>query len=296
MFTRSTPGQVGQAGLFVVHLADLPTHGGEAIRQNASGEPAMGRETRYYYPFDGVDHPGGLQTLGQLVFVASDCDKVEQCGPHTFVDVLDLSEPAAPAALLQRLRIGDQGEPGNVDTITSVAVTRLETGHVLLFVLGKDALHEGWFYVSDRTTIDRETRWLYRGYWTRPLGIRDEYQSTTFVSECETGDIFMFGTGNGEFDEASVLVGDALGKAPGTDSMSLLKLARDDQGQLAMDVVGTRSFDPGGDGYCTFRAAASVHPTPAHSLAVYCSARKAQTDLLGRPDSKLKLEEFAFVP
>ena len=60
-----------------------------------------------------------------------------------------------------------------------------------------------------------------------------------------------------------------------------------------MDVVRARTFDPGGDGSCTFRAAASVHATSDHELLLYCSPRKAETDLLGRPSHTLKLALFA---
>lgn len=272
VLTRSTPGLPDGAGLFMVQMSSL--------------------ETRFYYPIDGVDHPGGLQTLGQYAFVASDCHKELRCGARTFVDIFDLSSPGSKQAFVQRFRIGDQGEPGGTSTVTSVAVTRLHTGHLLMFMLGKDSLHEGWFYVSDRAELSSDTHWSYRGYWTLPLGADDEYQNTSFVTECETGDIYMLGMGNGRLDVAAQIVGDTLGRAAGTESMSLLKL-RVGEGQLGMDLVATRTFDPGGDGYCTFRAAASVHATAQHELVLYCSTRKSPAPLLGSANSVLKLAVFA---
>jgi hypothetical protein len=271
--TRSTPGQPAGAGLFLVQMSSL--------------------ETRFYYPIEGVDHPGGLQTFGQYAFVASDCHRELRCGSRTFVDIFDLSSLGSKRAFVQRFRVGDQGEPGLTSTVTSVAVTRLHTGHLLMFVLGKDSRHEGWFYVSDRPALSADTNWSYRGYWTLPLGKDDEYQNTSFVTECETGDIYMLGMGNGQLDLSSLIVGETLGRAAGRDSMSLLKLSAGPDGLLGMDRVATRSFDPGGDGYCSFRAAASVHASAQHELILYCSTRKSPASLLGSTAPVLKLAVFA---
>jgi hypothetical protein len=291
--TRSTPRQPGAAGLFLVRLPDQPgdplLDGDETSRV----EPRTAGQTRFYYPIEHVDHPGGLQTLGRYAFVASDCADDQRCGRATFVDVFDLREPGSERAFLQRVPIGEQGEPGMVATITSVAVTRLATGKLLLFVLGKDSRHEGWFYTSDGPELTVRTHWSYQGYWARPHGARDEYQNISFVTECETGDLYLVGMGNAAYDTISVLIGGALGVAPGLDSMSLLRVAQGDDGELLMDVVRSRTFDPGGDGYCTFRAAAQVHVTPSHDLVLYCSPPKAETNLLGRPGRTLKLAVFA---
>ncbi len=269
--TRSSPGVVGGAGLFLVSLAE--------------------RETRFYYPIAGVDHPGGMSTLGRYAFVAADCDDEARCGRATFVDIFDLATPGSQRALVQRFRIGEQGEPGRIRTVTSVAVTRLQTGTVLMFVQGKDSLHEGWFYESDGAALRADTRWTYLGYWSRPLGKRDEYQNTSLISECGSGDVYMIGTGNGELSVLSLIVGDAVGRAPGEDTMSLLKL-HSASGQLGMEWLATRRFDPGSDGFCTFRAAANVHVTRGNDLMLYCSTRKAPADPLGLRTSTLKLAVF----
>jgi hypothetical protein len=271
--TRSSPGVVGGAGLFLVHLAQ--------------------RETRFYYPIAEVDHPGGMSTLGRYAFIAADCDDERRCGRATFIDVFDLETPGSQRAFVQRFRLGEQGEPGRIRTITSVAVTRLAAGPLLMFVQGKDSLHEGWFYESDAGPLSADTSWTYRGHWTRPLGKRDEYQNTSLVTECGSGDVYMIGTGNGELSVMSVITGDVFGRAPGQDTMSLLKLGRSVHGELGMEWLVTRSFDPGAGGFCTFRAAANVHVTPAHELELYCSTRKAAADPLGLQESTLKLAVFA---
>lgn len=272
VLTRSNPGVVGGAGLFLVSAEE--------------------RETRYYYPIEGVDHPGGTCALGRYVFVAVDCDDERRCGQATFIDVFDLARPEAGHARVQRFRIGEQGEPGRTRTITSVSVTRLSSGRMLMFVQGKDSLHEGWFYESDTDSPRADTRWSYRGHWSRPLGKQDEYQNTSLLTECETGEVYMLGTGNGELDVMSVIVGDALGRAPGKDTMSLLKLGRTARGEPSMERLASRSFDPGGGGFCTFRAAANIHVTREHDLELYCSTRKAPADPLGLRESTLKLAVF----
>jgi hypothetical protein len=266
--TRSAPGVVGGAGLFLVALKE--------------------RETRFYYPIAQVDHPGGLSALGRYAFVAADCDDERRCGRATFIDIFDLATPGSQRALVQRVRLGAQGEPGRIRTVTSVAVTRLQTGALLMFVQGKDSLHEGWFYESARA----DAPWTYRGYWSRPLGKNDEYQNTSLVTECESGDVYMVGTGNGELSAMSVILGDTLGHAPGLDTMSLLRLNQSATGALGMEWRATRRFDPGGDGFCTFRAAANVHVTRANDLMLYCSTRKAPADPLGLRESTLKLAVF----
>ncbi|HEX5661631.1 MAG TPA: hypothetical protein VFX59_30785 [Polyangiales bacterium] len=270
--TRSSPGVVGGAGLFLVDLAE--------------------RETRFYFPIADVDHPGGLSALGRYAFVAADCDDERRCGRATFIDIFDLASPGSRRARVQRVRLGAQGEPGRMRTITSVAVTRLQTGPVLMFVQGKDSLHEGWFYESDGAPLQADTAWTYRGYWARPLGKRDEYQNTSLVTECGSGEVYLIGTGNGELDAMSVILGDALGRAAGVDTMSLLKLSQSANGTLGMDRLASRSFDPGGDGFCTFRAAANVHATRTRDLMLYCSTRKAAADPLGLRESTLKLAVF----
>ncbi|MET0287070.1 MAG: hypothetical protein ABW352_21480 [Polyangiales bacterium] len=272
VLSRSSPGEVGNAGLFLLPI----------------DEP----ETRFYYPIGGVDHPGGLSTLGRYAFVAVDCDDERRCGRATFVDIFDLASPGSRGALLQRFRLGAQGEPGRVHTVTSVAVTRLQTGALLMFVQGKDSRHEGWFYESDAAPQSARTRWTYRGHWTRELARSEQYQNTSLLTECGSGDVYMVGLGNAELNVMSVLLGDALGKAPGVDTMSLLKLGATSHGALSMEWQTSRAFDPGDGGFCTFRAAANVHVTPDHTLELYCSTRKAPADPLGLRESTLKLAVF----
>ena len=52
-------------------------------------------------------------------------------------------------------------------------------------------------------------------------------------------------------------------------------------------------WKPDSGGFCSFRAGASAYVTPDGELALYCTTRKANTNLLGVPDSKLKFAEFS---
>lgn len=290
--TRSRPGNVGGSGMFVMQLGDLPTRGGFPIDQSATGEPTAARTTRSYYPIEGLDHAGGLQAIGRHVVMASDCDKHDKCGPFGWMHVFNLSDPLSPNAFVQAMRIGDRGEAGRIDTVTSAAMAKLETGQFLLFVLGKDSAHEGWFYVSEGTRLAPDTNWVYAGHWQRPLGGAYEFQNTQLVTECGSGDLYLIGSGNSDYDGSVDDVAQTIfGLTPGKNHLGLLKIGRGPEG-VTMDVIVARQFEPSGGDYCTFRAGASVHATPGHDLVMYCSARKANTDTFGRPDSKLKMEEY----
>jgi hypothetical protein len=294
--SRANPGSVGGSGMFLVHLEDIPTNGGFAIETSARGEPPTPRRTLSYFPIEGLDHAGGLQAIGQHIVMASNCDKADKCGSNGYIHTYNLADPLSPNAWETAMRIGDQGEPGNVGTVTSAAMVRLATGQFLMFVLGKDTAHEGWFYVSEGTVLSGETRWIYNGYWQRNLNGANEYQNTQLVTECGSGDIYMIGSGNADYD-GKVGGGDilqtAFGVTPGNNHLSLLKVSLGDPNYANMDVVSVRDFHPGDGDYCTFRAGASVHVTPDNNMVVYCSTRKANEDWRGNADSKLKMEEYA---
>jgi hypothetical protein len=289
--TRANPGHPGGSGLFVVQLQDLPANSGFPINTTARGEPPVARGTKAYFPILGLDHAGGLQAIGQHVAIASSCD---QCSGNGFLHTYNLADPLSPNAWETAMRLGDQGEPGNVQVVTSAAIVKLASGQFLVFVLGKDSTHEGWFYVSEGTVLSGDTRWIYAGYWQSNLGGANEYQNTQLITECGTGDLYMVGSGNSDYDGTlDDVTQTVLGVTPGSNHLSLLKLSPSDSSFANMDVVAVRVFHPGDGDYCTFRAGASVHVTPDNSLVVYCSTRKANTNFWGDPDSKLKMEEYA---
>ena len=290
--SRARPGNPGGAGVFLVHFADFAPNDGEALNRSETGDPPSNRETVYYYPTADMDHPGGGQAMGRFFAVAVDCDEASKCGSRNYIDIYNFKEIGSPNALVQRVPVGAQGEQGNVSTITAVSMARLSSGQYLMFVLGKDNAHEGWFYISDLPVIVPSTRWNYAAYWKRSLGAEHNYQNVTMVTECGTGDLYMFGTGNAGYTVGAVIGSTFTGDPPGEEHIALLKIG-EVNGQVTMESLGTRTFDPGSSEYCTFRAGATMHATPLGGMALYCSARRANTDALGRPDSKLKMVEYA---
>lgn len=57
--------------------------------------------------------------------------------------------------------------------------------------------------------------------------------------------------------------------------------------------AAARNFHEGSGGYCTFRAAASVHVDDQGDLVLYCHTHHSNTNIFGTPDSKLELAEYA---
>jgi hypothetical protein len=293
--SRANPGSVGGSGIFLVQLADLPTHGGFSIETSARGEPPSERGTKAYYPIEGLDHAGGMQAIGSFTVSASSCDKADKCGSNGYMHTFNFANPTN-GVWVNALRVGDQGEPGNTGTVTSAAMAKLASGQHLLFVLGKDTAHEGWFYVSDGSGLAPDSVWRYSGHWHLPLGGANEYQNTQLVTECGTGDLYMVGSGNADYDGklgGGDILQTALNTTPGNNHLSLLKLVPSNNAVAGMEFVDIRQLSPGNGEYCTFRAGASVHVTPDHRMALYCTTRKANEDLRGNADSKLKMEEYA---
>lgn len=293
--SRANPGSTGGSGLFLVQLTDFATHGGFALEASARGEPIHERRTRAYYPIEGLDHAGGMQAIGTFVVSGSSCDTPAKCGQNGFAHVWNFSDPTSPGAWVSLVRVGDQGEPGRIGAVTSAAMTKLASGQFLLFVQGKDTVHEGWFYLGDGDSLASITAWRYAGYAALPRGGANEFQNTQLVTECGSGDVYLFGSGNAHYDaSADDVVQTIFNVTPGDNHMSLMKLVASDNSFASVELVGVRWFTPGDGEYCTFRAGASVHVTPDSRLAMYCTTRKANTDLWGvDPDSKLKLEEYA---
>lgn len=292
--SRANPGSVGGSGIFIVQLTDFATRGGFALEASARGEPNKERRTRAYYPVEGLDHAGGMQAIGRFVVSGSSCDTPEKCGQNGYAHVWNFADPTSPNAWVSAVRVGDQGEPGRTGAVTSAAMTKLASGQFLLFVQGKDTVHEGWFYLGDGGSLAEVASWRYAGYATLPPGGANEFQNTQLITECGSGDIYMVGSGNADYDGSADDVLQTVFKVtPGNNHMSLLKLDASDSSFAAVNLVDIRQFSPGDGDYCTFRAGASVHVTPDNRLAVYCTTRKANTDLGGDPDSKLKMEEYA---
>ena len=309
VLSRARPGRIGGGGFFLAHLGDVPDHHGAPFGsarkpvRYISPNPEQ-RRTTYYHPIDGSDHPGGLQLVGQTLALAVSCAAADGCRGQTFVQLDDLSHPAARDTLLQRVPLFRQGEPHRATHATSVAMAKLRDGTYLMFVQGKDDKREGWFYRSDRPELGPDTEWRFVDYFRGGPSWDGRYQSTSLLTDCDSGKLYLLGTGNRSYGPTvrprltPALVGELLSMFVrgaldrGRELLHLFELGRGGR-HIAMKRVHAASWEPRGHGFCTFRAAASAYVTPDGGLALYCTARKANTDLLGTPDSKLKLLEFA---
>ncbi len=110
------------------------------------------------------------------------------------------------------------------------------------------------------------------------------YQNVSLITECDTGDVYLLATNNVGFNGAA---------NSGTEYADLMQVERDGVGGEMSLPLSFRALSAGGSAYCTFRAAANTFVDKDGKLALYCHAYKANTDILGRPDSKLKLAEYA---
>jgi hypothetical protein len=308
--SRAEPGQLGGGGFFLVELGDVPGHGGEPFgSQHARARylktNPRARRTRYYHPVESSDHPGGLQMLGRTLAIAASCDSAKACGGRTFVEFHDLSDPAARETRLQRFALFHQDEPHSVPHATSVGVARERDGRYLMFVHGKDDRREGWFYRSDGDQIGPQTQWRYLDHFLGDASWDGRYQSTTLLSECDSGDMYLLGTGNPGYRAtfrprlSPAMVSDLLlfllvdgAVDEGQELLHLFKLSNNGS-HIQMRRVYETSWRPDSGAFCSFRAGATAYVTPNGRLALYCTTRKANTNLFGHPDSKLKLLEFA---
>lgn len=280
--SRANPGTNGGAGFFLVNLPDV--HGADGTRwvlpgDRFTGEPPSGRQTTSYYPITDTGHPGGIQAVGDFLVVAS--EGLEEQPP--FVDIFRRQASVVAYDHLQRITLyGDLGEPvAPTRFITAPALTRLRSGRYLLFVLGKDEDQQGWFYVSDQTALGEATSWSFLDHVYVPWF----YQNVALVTECGTRSLYLIATNNIDYDGAA---------NSGTEYADLM-LVDWDPGSLEVELplINLRAFDAGGSGFCTFRAAATPFVDANGELSLYCHAYKANTDIFGRPDSKLKLAEYA---
>jgi hypothetical protein len=280
--SRSNPGHPGGAGVFLVYLGGV--QGWDGTRwgwpgDNWTGDPPVERSTYLYYPIADTDHPGGMQAAGEFLVVASEGAE----GYAPFVDFFQLRRVVDEATYepLQRFTLyGDLGEPVAPSRfITAAALTALHDGRYLLFVLGKDEERQGWFYLSDRAGLSADTSWSFLGH----VVVQSWYQNVSLVTECGSGTLYLVGTDNVDFDG---------GANSGTEYADLMQVTWDGE-RVDVPLIDGRTFAAGGGGYCTFRAAANVFVDRDGQLALYCHAYKANTDLFGEPDSKLKLAEYA---
>jgi hypothetical protein len=280
--SRSNPGSPGGSGVFLVGLDGVD--GGSGTRwvlpgRSFTGNPPSPRRTYLYYPIGDTDHAGGMQAVGDALIVAS--EGLE--GQAPFVDFLRRTPNEVGYEPLSRFILhGDLGETV-VPTrfITAAAMARLGTGRYLLFVLGKDEDQQGWFYLSDQTILDASTTWSFLDHVELPW----PYQNAALLTECDSADIYLVATSNPDFNGEP---------DSGTEYADVLRVDWNPSSErVEVPLLAFRAFDAGGGGYCTFRASATPYVDSDGRLLLYCHAYKANTDIFGEPDSKLKLVEYS---
>lgn len=263
---------VNKAGFFLVHLSDMSgANGGPLLEPgvNYLSPVPPDRATQFYYPTDGSPHPGGMQAFGRYLAVAE-----EAPSGTSWVDIYDFAAGFGNGALINRVMMFSDGFPVEPDlSITAVAVTRLNDGRYLMFVLGKDNHRRGWFFVS-RDASPAST-WdpfdYFDGTTDAPSQSFQLYQNVTFITECGSGDLYLLATGNTELGVFS----------DGTNYADLFKLEADPAVGVRMTRLSSRNFDPGTNGACTFRAAATGYAVKENRLALYCHAYPQTTLSLG---------------
>jgi hypothetical protein len=281
----------GLGGVFLVRLPDMAgADGGPMLAPGVnylSPVPAS-RATQYYYQTEGSIHPGGMQAFGHYLAVANEVE-----GRITsFVDIYDFSAGFGAGQLIQRVSMFSTGFPGPIDkSITGVAVTRLKDGRYLMFVLGKDNAHHGWFFVTRDAALP--STWDPVDYFdgNADTTFFADYQNVNFVTDCGTGNIFMFASGNSDFQYVA---------GAGTDYLDLFKLDADLAVGVHMTFGGRRTFNTNPWDTCTFRAAATLFTAKDNRLILYCHAYTSNfsvslspfSGITVNPDPTLRFVEF----
>jgi hypothetical protein len=107
-------------------------------------------------------------------------------------------------------------------------------------------------------------------------------QNVGLVTECGTGDIYLFAMGNPEYRER----GERFDPDSEWEQIDLFQLHPTPE-EIRWEHVAKRRAFVVGEGSCTFRAGSGVHVTPSHQLIVYCSTHHPDDG-----DEELKFEEY----
>lgn len=155
----------------------------------------------------GLNHPGGLQAMGTTVAVAIECGGCDLPAEVRFLEFGDDFD----ATLVNAFSLGDDPLLSFPErSAASVAVTRLRTGHYLMFVAAQDhGRAGGTFYISDRAALVSETVWHHVSSWVPPCTERRSgcwagASNMTFLTDCgdlDGGNLFLVAT-HGQHDIA----------------------------------------------------------------------------------------------
>lgn len=195
-------------GLYIGKLDGIRSDGGSwaAARTQFSN-----RATRYsYHRLRGLNHGGGLQALGSMIFVAADCNEGQTCNAQ--IKIIDARQPERPKEINALVIDGKQNELSSSQTRTAagktinvhsnaaaVAAIRLQSGHYLVFIRGGASY--GWFYISTTPGIGKYTKWKFLDFWHQDDLKRGakwvSFENINFIADCE-GYIYMVGMGTSD--------------------------------------------------------------------------------------------------
>lgn len=245
-----------------------------------------------YYRFDNVNHAGGVQALGSMVFVANEDDSND-----AYIQILDLRNPfdlninKDDRYINQLVIDGRNGEPTNssgelindaeeiiLSKASSVAATRLADGKYLMFVGGRGSGKYGWFYISDSPKIDKNTKWNFIDFWDTsdlPEGTKwGAWETINFISDAKTGDIYMVAMGT-EYNKSHLY------------RLTATRIKTDGNPDLNFEYINGRRLNASGIisllGVST-RWGAGIHVTPNRNIVSYVTNRQP----------KLKINEFRY--
>jgi len=276
---------VGDAALYVARFNGIQSDG-DAWKW-ASSRTSDSASDYFYYRFDGVNHAGGIQALGSMVFVAADNDN--GATDNAYIQVLDLRNlqdlirPDSERYVNRLVIDGTRNElifPVSGEQISSraaaVAAVRLQSGNHLLFVRrGTPGDRFGWFFVSDSPNIET-ANWHLLDFWERddlPNGTPwHEWETINFVPESETGDIYMIAMGMR--DNKSFLYRLSERIEPFTGH-------RD----LSFEYIAGRGLNTSNT-FIRTRFGAGIHITPNRNIVSYVTDRK--------PNPRLRINEFRY--
>ena len=149
------------------------------------------------------DHPGGLQTQGDLIAVTM--EGAPSDGPAAIYFLRALGTRSI-RYLGQLTLDGSNGEPAHVPSSRSAATVgfiQLGAGNYLLAVSGAKHGSEGlWFYESTGIGLDSDTEWKFRRYIEDPP-YRAAGGGLNFATDC-SGALYLFamhGTNGDAFDD-----------------------------------------------------------------------------------------------
>lgn len=206
-----------EAGVYIGRFEGIESNGGAWASANVRVNNMA--QKYYYYRFgEHMNHGGGLQALGSMLFIGVDghCNQDERC-PST-VKIMDARLPQHAKWINNLVLDGSQGELSSQNTRTNsgkvisvkktnafaVAAIPLENNHYLLFVRGGSSY--GWFYISTTPYIGGNTKWKFLDFWhqddLKPGAKWYSYENINFIADCN-GSIYMVGMGTS--DNASVL-------------------------------------------------------------------------------------------